>query len=178
MPFILARHLSKREKLLEGAALFLLVMVGVLAVVAYWRLPATASIPVHFNADNQADGFGGRAYLFVEPAIAGFLYLVLLVPAFILSRLERHPEWNIEGPGVSVKRGKAQLTGAVALLRIVKPVLMLSSVFSLLQMAEPAFETGINWGTILSVAEWGMAGILALYLIRQFFGRTAKSVSS
>lgn len=53
----------------------LLVLLWVFTVKNYTHLPGT--IPVHFDFDGKADGFGSKKYAFLLPAMAILLYILL-----------------------------------------------------------------------------------------------------
>jgi uncharacterized membrane protein len=64
-------------KVLTVGCLLLLLANWILAIVAYPSLPAT--IPSHFNARGEVDGYSSRATLFLLPAVATFSLLILLL---------------------------------------------------------------------------------------------------
>lgn len=64
-------------KVLTVGCLLLLLANWILAIVAYPSLPDT--IPSHFNARGEVDGYSSRATLFLLPAVATFSLLILLL---------------------------------------------------------------------------------------------------
>lgn len=68
---------DRLDQMLEGIAiLFVLVMVC-LPLVAFQELPET--IPTHFNASGEADGYGSRYTLLILPVIGSLMFAGLLV---------------------------------------------------------------------------------------------------
>jgi len=64
-----------------------LVLSVALALATYWvyqQLPATAHVPMHWNAQGKVDGYGPRGSLFLMPGLVAGLALVF----FILPRVE------------------------------------------------------------------------------------------
>ena len=101
-------------------ALSLLAMVaGVVVVGAAWTgLPET--IPIHFNAAGEADGWGGKATLWLLPGIA-----VVMVPSMLL--LQRVP-WIANTPiAITPANAAAQYGLIVRLLAMLG--LMVSLIF-------------------------------------------------
>jgi immunity protein, SdpI family len=62
-----------------GAATALVALTLGLGAWAYVQVPAGARIPIHWNAAGVADGFAGRWALFLVPAIAAAITLLLAV---------------------------------------------------------------------------------------------------
>lgn len=60
------------DRVLEGLSLLGLVLVLVLPAVSYAELPET--IPIHFSATGEPDGWGGRAMIFLMPGLGVVLY--------------------------------------------------------------------------------------------------------
>ncbi len=52
-----------------------LVLTAAYALIRYTSLPET--IPIHFNARGEADGFGARGMIFLSPAIALLFWVIL-----------------------------------------------------------------------------------------------------
>lgn len=65
------------DKIIEIAGWILIVTVWVLIIKNYSSLPAT--IPTHYNAAGQADGFGGKATILTLPIIATILFVGLTI---------------------------------------------------------------------------------------------------
>ncbi|WP_106496610.1 DUF1648 domain-containing protein [Lentibacillus sp. Marseille-P4043] len=72
---------SKWEKLFNLLSVILLVSSIIYVVQAYASLPET--IPTHFNAKGEANGWGNKAIIFLMPGIATF---VCFLPMYFLSK--------------------------------------------------------------------------------------------
>ena len=66
---------DQTDKTLDALALSTLVFMWVFALVNYTTLPET--IPVHFDANGTADGYGSRLTLFLLPAIGSAQWFLL-----------------------------------------------------------------------------------------------------
>lgn len=66
--------LIENEKRIEWLTLMLLIFMTIYAIWSFFGLPET--IPTHFNARGEADGFGSKATIFATPGIALFTYLI------------------------------------------------------------------------------------------------------
>jgi uncharacterized membrane protein len=64
-----------KRRFFDGLAAGIVVAAWFLAVQAIPRLPA--SVPTHFRLDGTADGTGTPATLWLLPAVATFIYLIL-----------------------------------------------------------------------------------------------------
>jgi uncharacterized membrane protein len=78
----MSKRLKKEEKpfyfkVLTVGCLLLLLANWILAIVAYPSLPDT--IPSHFNARGEVDGYSSSATLFLLPAVATFSLVILLL---------------------------------------------------------------------------------------------------
>jgi uncharacterized membrane protein len=60
--------LTPAERMLEMAGWVVLVVLWVLSIWSFFILPDT--IPIHFNASGQADGYGEKGTIFFLPALA------------------------------------------------------------------------------------------------------------
>ncbi|WP_188454167.1 DUF1648 domain-containing protein [Virgibacillus oceani] len=72
---------GKWEKALNISSFLLLIVLILYVVQAYSNLPET--IPTHFNANGEANGWGNKAFIFLMPAIALF---VCFIPMYFLSK--------------------------------------------------------------------------------------------
>jgi len=71
-----------RKLWMESVPLIIFLILIVVAMIYYPKIPNT--IPIHWNASGQADGFGGRNSIFIIPII----FFVILVLFFILPLME------------------------------------------------------------------------------------------
>ncbi len=61
------------DNMLEIAAFILLLVLWILVAYSFVNLPDT--IPIHFNANGEPDGFGAKSSLFTLPAVATIIFL-------------------------------------------------------------------------------------------------------
>lgn len=88
---------------LELVSLFLLVLALYLALSNYSALPDT--IPTHFDAGGNPDGWSGKSSVFIFPALSAFIYL-LFTSLNIWFAVTKDPKRMINLPG----KWKAVLT--------------------------------------------------------------------
>jgi len=77
-----SRFYDKRKIWMESVPFIIFLVLIVVAIVYYPSIPST--IPTHWNARGQADGFGGRNSIFIIPII----FLVVLILLLILPLME------------------------------------------------------------------------------------------
>jgi uncharacterized membrane protein len=63
------------DKCLFASSIIILLAIWIFVVVVYAQLPNT--IPIHFGASGKPDGYGGKSFLFLLPAIATILFVLL-----------------------------------------------------------------------------------------------------
>jgi uncharacterized membrane protein len=73
---------DRRKLRLESIPFIIFLLLILFAVIYYPKIPDT--IPTHWNAAGQADGFGGRNSIFVIP----IMFFVILILFFILPLME------------------------------------------------------------------------------------------
>ena len=107
---------STADKLLEILGWLMLLVIWGLTIIHYSSLPDT--IPTHFNATGEADGFGSKASIIGLPIIATLLFIGLTV-------LNRYPHiFNYPCP-VTQDNALRLYTLATRMLRYLKLVLLL-----------------------------------------------------
>lgn len=65
------------DKVLEAAAILMLVLLWAIAIYGYSHLPEI--VPIHFNGAGEPDGYSGKKTVFIMPVIGTFLYFILTV---------------------------------------------------------------------------------------------------
>ena len=68
---------EQADILVELVNITLLILIWGFTIVHYLDLPDT--IPIHFNARGEADGFGHKSTIWMLPAIATFIYLLMII---------------------------------------------------------------------------------------------------
>ncbi len=67
------------DKTCEAVGCIIIIGMWICSTYYYNRLPDT--IPIHYNTQGVVDGYGGKIYIFLYPAIATLLYVgMTLVP--------------------------------------------------------------------------------------------------
>ncbi len=104
------------DKLVEVLGWLILLFLWVLTFSHYSSLPET--IPTHFNAAGNADGFGSKVSLIALPVIATLLFIGLTV-------LNRYPHIFNYPTSITQDNALRQYTLATRILRYLKLVLVL-----------------------------------------------------
>lgn len=119
-------HLEKepRDWQLDRAALLLVILAVGVPLFTYGQLPET--IPIHFNARGEPDGFGPKMMIWFLPALGGALYLALL-------GINRYPEsFNYSVP-ITEENAEEQYRIATRMIRWVN--MLIQAVFAFLTVA-------------------------------------------
>ena len=119
-------HLEKepRDRQLDRLALLLVILAVIVPLLTYERLPET--IPIHFNARGEPDGFGPKMIIWFLPALGGALYLGM-------TGLNHYPEtFNYTVP-ITGENAEEQYRNATRMLRWVNA--MIQAVFAFLVIA-------------------------------------------
>ena len=107
---------TNADKLVELLGWLILLALWTLTITNYSSLPDT--IPIHFNATGQADGFGNKVSIIALPVIASVLFIGLTV-------LNRYPH-SFNYPSAITEDNALRLyTLATRMLRYLKLVLVL-----------------------------------------------------
>ncbi len=103
--------LSPLDNFLEITAYVLLGLMWATTAYAYFILPVT--IPIHYNASGEADGYGNKMFLLLLPLIPTVIFIGI-------SFLARYPHiFNYMVP-ITEENALKQYTMAVRLLRFLK----------------------------------------------------------
>ena len=104
------------DKLVEALGWLILLALWGWTITHYSSLPGT--IPTHFNATGQADGFGSKATILSLPVIASLLFIGLTV-------LNRYPHSFNYPTAITQDNALRLYTLATRMLRYLKLVLVL-----------------------------------------------------
>lgn len=107
--------LTTTDKALEFVGWLSIVAVWGLTITTYTNLPDT--IPTHFNAAGQADGFGGKATIFILPLIATILFVGMTV-------LNNFPHLFNYTNKITQENAVGQYTNATRLIRYLKLIVV------------------------------------------------------
>lgn len=138
------------DKIMEVAAAVLLVLIWVLAVIFYHKLPDI--IPIHFNVLGEADKWGNKGYLFFMAGIATLAMIGTGVSAYFPTRMTNFPI------RITEKNILPQVILASHYLRILNIFLGILFVAILCSMSESIFPVRQGLFTVL-------AGIVVLLLV-------------
>jgi uncharacterized membrane protein len=131
--------LTLADKLFEIVGWLLLLFIWGLTITNYASLPKT--IPTHYNAAGQADGFGGKAFILTLPLLATILFIGLTL-------LNKFPQvFNYPTP-VTQDNAFKQYTNATQLIRYLKLVIVV--IFGLITFKTIQHANGASKGLGLS----------------------------
>ena len=108
--------LTMADKLLEIVGWLLLLLIWGLTITNYANLPKT--IPTHYNAAGQADGFGGKAFILTLPLLATILFIGLTL-------LNKFPQVFNYPTTITQNNAFKQYTNATRLIRYLKLVIVI-----------------------------------------------------
>lgn len=136
------------DQFVDGLALFGLLMLLLLPILYYAELPDT--IPMHFNAGGEADGFGQKAVLWVLPALGLGLFLGM-------HWLQSKPHLYNYPVKISAENAERQYRTATRLIRALKLAVM----FIFAYLSWGTIQVALQQQTALSPAfVWGFMGLI------------------
>ncbi len=103
--------LSPLDTLLETTCKVFLVVMWVLTLYAFLKLPTTT--PTHFNASGQTDGYGNKATLVILSVLATIIY-------FVLTQLNKFPHIFNYMTKITEDNAQRQYTIATRVYRFLK----------------------------------------------------------
>jgi uncharacterized membrane protein len=119
---IIAIEWDTTDKFMEYAGWLLVVLTWGFTVSCYAGLPE--SIPIHYNAAGEADGFGSKNFIFAQPLLSTILYAGM-------TWLNRYPhKFNYPNP-ITAENAPRQYRNATKMIRTLK--LSIAVVFFYLQ---------------------------------------------
>ncbi len=141
--------LTATDKMAEAAGWALVVALWALAICNLARLPQT--IPTHFNAAGQPDGYGGKYSLLTLPVVATILFAGITL-------LNRYPHIFNYPTEITAENALRQYTSATRLLRYLK----LTVVLIFFAIAQQTISTAIGGASGLGV--WFLPVVLVVLL--------------
>jgi uncharacterized membrane protein len=112
---IIKLELTAFDKALEIFGWTLIVAIWVLTITNYTNLPDT--IPIHYNIEGQADGFGEKRNILTLPVIATVLFIGLTI-------LNKFPHIFNYPTNITADNALKQYTNATRLIRYLKLVIV------------------------------------------------------
>jgi uncharacterized membrane protein len=144
--------------IIEVAGFSFLVVLIALPLIWYNKLPET--IPVHFNAAGEPDGYGGRATLWILPVTGFFMWLLLTV-------IEAFPQIYNFPVKITPENIVTQYRMATRLIRILKAVILIIFSFISFQTIKTATGGASGLGkAFLPVFLLITFGVIIIYLVR------------
>jgi uncharacterized membrane protein len=140
-------------------------LVALIAIPAmnYGGLPDT--IPTHFNAAGQPDGYGGRGTLWMLPSIGCFLYILMTI-------VEQFPQIYNYPVEITEENAERQYRNAVRLIRLLKTLILI--IFSFISYKTIQTATGGSAGlgkAFLPVFLLTTFGIIIFYIVKSLNSR-------
>ncbi len=127
--------LSKFDNKLELTSKVVLIIMWVLTLYTFFKLPTT--IPTHFNASGQADDYGNKLTLFILPILATVIY-------FGLTQLNKYPHIFNYMKKITEDNAEKQYTIATRMLRFLK--LAILAIFSFIILITYLTTIGVTKG--------------------------------
>jgi uncharacterized membrane protein len=147
---------STADKLTELLGWLILLAIWTLTISHYSTLPET--IPTHYNAAGEADGFGSKASIIGLPVIATLLYIGLTL-------LNRVPHiFNFPTP-VTQDNALSQYTNATRMIRYLKLILVLVFAGISFQTIQQANGAGEGLGVLFLPLTLVLIFIPLLYFV-------------
>lgn len=108
--------LSQLDKTLETGGKCMIMLLWVLAIIAFFKMPDT--IPTHFNALGQTDNFGNKGTIFILPVIATIIFIGLTI-------LNNYPHILNYINKITEANAVYQYTIATRMLRVLKLMIVI-----------------------------------------------------
>lgn len=136
--------LTPRDRAISLTSSVIFAATWIIAFMTITRLPD--QVPVHFNAMNQADGYAGKASIFLIPVLATFVFVLL---AMVGSK----PEALNYPVTITNENACYQYHLATRVLLVIRLVTMLVFAAIELQTINPGFHSAVGaWLLPLAVA--------------------------
>lgn len=114
-------ELTVVDKIIEVISSVLLIAIWILTITNYRNLPET--IPIHFDNNGVADGFGNKSMLFHLPIVATVIFIGLTI-------LNKFPHSFNYLQQITIENAFKQYRNATRMMRVMKLIMM--SVFGLI----------------------------------------------
>lgn len=109
-------ELTTIDKTFEILGWVSILAIWVLTITSYTNLPDT--IPIHYNAAGQADGFGGKTTILTLPLIATILFIGMTI-------LNKFPHIFNYPTNITADNAFRQYTNATRLIRYLKFIIVI-----------------------------------------------------
>ncbi|MDR2037781.1 MAG: DUF1648 domain-containing protein [Bacteroidales bacterium] len=152
--------LTTPDKMFEAAGWISVWLIWVLILIHYSGLPDT--IPIHYNAAGQPDGFGGKVNILILPVISTVLFIGLTI-------LNRYPHIFNFPVNITENNALQQYTNATRIIRYLKLILVLIFGFITFRTIQYANGQADGLGTGFLPLMLGFIFIPLVYFIVQSF---------
>jgi len=112
----IALELNQTDRILEIIGWILLIGIWILTLANYFGLPET--IPIHFNAAGEADGFGNKITILALPILSTLLFVAMTI-------LNKYPHVFNYPTKITQENALSQYTGATRILRYLKLIIVI-----------------------------------------------------
>lgn len=151
-------ELKKSDALIEIVTIVTIVLYIAIGVYAWVNLPET--IPIHFNAGGEIDGYGSKINLFMLLPIIAVMYIVLTV----LNRFPHIYSYIVE---INSANAEVQYGYAVRMIRMLKCEMVILFTYIELAMIRSAFGEKLGLGILfLPIALLVVFGTLGYYIYK------------
>lgn len=127
--------LTPTDKKLEMSSLIALIILWIMTIWSFFILPDT--IPIHFNAVGEANGFGAKATIFFLPILATILY-------FGVSFTNKYPQLFNFPVILTPENTERQYANALRMIKCLRVSLMI--IFNLIVFQIIQYEQGKSNG--------------------------------
>lgn len=139
----------------EGLSILALLLLLVLPAAYFTDLPD--SIPQHYNARGEADGFGSKRIIWALPVIGAFLFGLLT----LLSRMPHIYNYPLQ---ITEENAPYQYKLAARMIRMLKALILLMFAFLTWKMIDGALSGNMHLGShFLWIFLASLAGLLGWY---------------
>ena len=155
--------LSLPDWILEVISVAFILIGIILLVVWYKNLPD--QVVTHFNSKGEPDGFGNKSTLFLLPAFALFIYILITIVSFF-------PHYFNFPVKITEKNAEVQYRLAIRMLRVIKAMIII--IFTYLNYQTILTTTGKESGigiVFLPVFLLLLTGSMIVYLVLSFNNR-------
>jgi len=108
-------ELTSLDKMVESIGWLALIFLWVLTILNYSKMPET--VPIHFNAAGEANGYGNKASIFILPVTG----LVLFIGMTILNRFPHIFNYPVN---ITKENAERQYLNATRTIRYLKSIIV------------------------------------------------------
>jgi uncharacterized membrane protein len=110
-------ELSGADRILESVGWLALIFLWVLTILNYTKMPE--SVPIHFNAAGEVNGYGNKASIFILPVTG----LVVFIGMTILNRFPHIFNYPVN---ITLENAEKQYLNATRTVRYLKSIIVIT----------------------------------------------------